>query len=359
MQTTDRNYQLDFIKLILAIMIFLCHTQWWADPNANVITPQWLDGIGNITVRVFFIISGMLMANSIAKTDVVDHFGKNAIAFVLRKFTRIMWPVWISIFINILINLWSNSGGIAEAIMQGIKAIPELFMISIAGFTDNYNAPIWFLSAMLICMLPYAYLLYAKKDFTLYVFSPLAAILTSGFIFQASNGGIDVAGFNGIFMNELVRTICGLSLGVCAYGIYDCICRKYRRPNVLFTVIEVLILSIFIYIVAFARESYAVMSILFLIPIAVAISISGTSYIQYIFRQKWLKWCAPLSVQIYINHWAAVRAVLWKFPGHSWGYSVVLTALFTIVFGGINWAIVNLGKILWNNKLKTILCPES
>lgn len=362
MQMSNRNYQLDFIKLISAILIFLCHTQWWASSNASIITPQWLNGIGNITVRIFFIISGLLMANSIANANVDGNWGHSAILFVLKKFKKIMWPVWISIVITLLIDLWFNHVGMSEAVMQGFKAIPELCMISTAGFGDTHNTPLWFLSAMFICMLPYSYLLYAKRDFTLYVFSPLTAILTSGYIFQTSNGEIDIAGFNGIFMNELIRTMCGISLGVCAYTIYIHIMlchQSYRKPNLFFTMLEVLIYVGFIYVVAFARENYAVMSVFFLFPIAVAISFSGASYLQYIFNQNWMWWFAPLSTQIYINHWAAVQIYRWTFSGHSWGTSVFWIALYTVAACGVNLVIVRLGKLLWNNGLKRTLRPES
>lgn len=352
----SRNYQLDVIKMVSAIMVFLCHTQWWADSNAWLITPQWLDGLGIIMVRVFFIISGLLMANSILRTDMDRDFGKNAVLFVVKKFKRIAWPVWVSILINLLIVLWKNQIGAGESLVRCIKTIPELFMLSMAGFVDACNSPLWFLSAQLICMLPYAYLLYTKKDLTLYILSPLTAIFTSGFIFQASGGRIDIGGFNGIFMNELIRTMCGLSLGVCAYTIYKCVDRK--KTNILYTMVEVLIYLTFAYVVVFARESYAVMAVFFILPIAFAITFSGKSYICHLFQHRWMKYCGPLSLHIYINHWAAVQIVFWKFPGYDWGFSVFLTALLTICICGTNLSLVYLGQILWNRRLKTMLCAE-
>ena len=61
---TFRSYQLDFFKFILAIYVFISHTQCFVGENTRIKLPA---NIGGDSVHVFFIISGMLMANSIYK----------------------------------------------------------------------------------------------------------------------------------------------------------------------------------------------------------------------------------------------------------------------------------------------------
>ena len=90
-----RNYQLDFFRVVFAIIIFLSHTQFngFIGPNTRFrIIPM----MGEIAVHFFFIVSGMLMANSIVKQSVNKDFGKASIDFVLRKFKSISWILVVS-----------------------------------------------------------------------------------------------------------------------------------------------------------------------------------------------------------------------------------------------------------------------
>lgn len=342
----NRNYQLDFIKLVSALLIFLVHTQYFVGPSIIALVQPCINRVASMVVRIFFVITGMLMANSISKTNINSDFGKHALSFVLKKFQKIYWPVWSAMIICLVIKLYSYPT-IPGKIVNIIKAIPELLMISMAGFTNLNNAPLWYLSAMLLCMLPYVYLLYAKRDFTLWVFSPLAAVLTAGYIFQTTDGYFDISGFNGIFMNELIRTVFGLSLGVCAYIICLLIEKANDKVKASLTLIEGGLYTLIIGAVIFTDDHYALMSISFLLPVAIAITFSGKSYICKLFQFRWMKCFVPLSLYIYAYQWVGVLIVLTYFPNRDWGASVMLVACFTGLAAVLAWTIPHFGKKLW------------
>lgn len=62
----SRNYELDAIKFLFTALIFLHHTQSFVGKNTRFTLPARL---GTISVHFFFIVSGLLMANSILKNQ--------------------------------------------------------------------------------------------------------------------------------------------------------------------------------------------------------------------------------------------------------------------------------------------------
>lgn len=218
-----------------------------------------------------------------------------------------------------------------------------------------YNAPAWYLSAMLICMLPLVYMLYKKRDFTLYVFSPLTSILLLGWFCQTNDFAFtEHYDFNNIVLGGLIRAMCGLCFGISAWTIYNKIKNIDMNKNsqILLTVLEAVLYFIFFSTWFFVKDHKAIMSVSLLLPIALAVTFSGKSYICRLFRYKWMRVFAPLSLSIYLNHRSAVILTEKFFMGKSFKFCVAMMALFTAIFCLLNFAMVKFGKMLWNRKLK-------
>ncbi|MCH5207656.1 MAG: hypothetical protein J1F04_02130 [Oscillospiraceae bacterium] len=232
-----------------------------------------------------------------------------------------------------------------------------MFLVSNSGILIEYNSPTWYLSAMFICMLPLAYMLYRHRDFTLYVFSPLAALISFGYMCISNNFAIiDRNTFHGIVIGGIIRALCGLCFGITAWLIYDRIIKWKPDKNgqIFLTISEVLIYIIFFVSWFIIRDVKAIDSTLLILPIALAITFSGKSYIGKLFRFKWMKYFAPASLAIYLNHWAARNLVVQYFPGCSYKKGVALMAAFTAVNCAVYFALIALGKLLWNKKLKKL-----
>ena len=140
-------------------------------------------------------------------------------------------------------------------------------------------------------------------------------------------------------MGGLIRGMCGLCFGIVAYLI----CEKIKKLNpnrklrIVFTILEIGLWTIFFVVWFVLGDPVALFSVLLILPIAIAISFSETSYISKIFTQKWMR-CL----------------VNYMFPGQSYKFCVGMMAIFTVVACLINYAIVRLLKLLWENKLKNI-----
>jgi len=102
----SRNFQLDFLKLVFTFCVFLSHSTVFANKNTRIIFPPYL---GTLSVHFFFVVSGMLMVNSIVKYAAnEENAGKAAMRFVLKKSKSIFLQHWVSfaIFLTIYIYIY-------------------------------------------------------------------------------------------------------------------------------------------------------------------------------------------------------------------------------------------------------------
>lgn len=356
---TRRNYQLDFLKFIFTLLVFWCHTNLFIGENTRVKFPLML---AEVSVHFFFVVSGLLMVNSIMKSAAdTSGSGKSAIRFVLKKFKGMSLQYWTALFIFTAIYSGKLGNPIREFFAILYRIFPEAFLVSYAGVRIDFNGPTWYLSAMFIVMLPLAYLLYKRKDFFLYIFSPLTAIFSMGYLYQVNNHYFGGQGkFYGIVLGGIIRALCGLCFGVVAWLIYSKLSRIVRKKSqiILLTVIETLIWVIFFSAWFIVQDEQSTMSVLLLLPIAIAIAFSGKSYIYRMFGLKWMKYLSSVSLAIYLNHFIARYVVKQCFSGCSYKFGISMMALFTAASCLIYYVIMKLCRSLWNKKLKKVFSNQ-
>ncbi len=237
------------------------------------------------------------------------------------------------------------------------RAFPAFLFTNMSGNGIFINAPAWYLSAMLICILPLAYLLYRKRNFALYVFSPLTAVIILGYIAKSNNcvfwGQEEQIG---IFLAGTVRALCGLCFGISTYTIAQKIksISVNKLWHIILTIAEVLLWGIFFCTWFFTKDGKAIFSVLMILPVAIAITFSGQSYVIRIFRFKFMKYFGPLSLSIYLNHWVAWTVVDNYFSDRSYKFCMLLMSVLTIFSCLLNMIIVKALKVLWNRKLKIL-----
>lgn len=349
----QRNYELDFLKLFLAICVFISHTYPFINENTKFVMPWRL---GAIAVHFFFIISGMLMADSILKREMTTtEYGKFAGMFVLDKVKALAWEVYAALFVFVSVYVFT----VPQKQVAGtlVKSIPEVFFVTKAGINIIYNGAGWYLSAMFLCMLPMAYLLYKDRDFMLHILAPILAVFTLGYFCQTNNYSLpELSTMYGPVLGSIYRAVCGLCFGLCAYNIYIHLCEKQINKNgrILLTVTEIFLYGIFFGTWFFIRDNKAVMSVLLLLPIAVAITFSGKSHIVRLFQFEWMKCFAPISLTIYLNHWIGRVLVQKYFMGNTYRFCVFMMAFFTLCSSLLSMFVIRIGKYLWKRKLKIV-----
>lgn len=355
----QRNYELDFLKLVFALLVFWTHTNVFIGANTRISLPPQL---GSVSVHFFFIASGLLMTNHIVKQGGIDENpGKSAVSYVLKKIKAINGNYMVSLFIclTVVTYLYIKEGhGVSESILYKLtRVFPEMFYLTSSGIWLNCSGVTWYLSAMFISMIPIAWLMYKNKDLTMYVVAPLLAILILGYMCKSNNWNFVYSDFQGFISGRLFTSTCGLCFGVCAYLIYSKIKELDNNKNVRIFMTCIMLLLYLVFFIAWfvVRSNTSVMSVVLILPITIGITFSGKSYTTDLFKHKWMRFFAPLSLSIYLNHWPARLIVQHLFSDkHGYKFCVSMMILFTALFCVMNKVIVTLCKTLCKNRLKKV-----
>lgn len=351
----ERNYELDFLKLVFAVIVFSAHTIYLVPKGADIPKTPVFSGGGYISVQFFFSVSGLLMVDSYMRkwqSDERMNHGELAFRLVLRKYKQIA----AKYFVALMIALFTYILVYGDAAKTIVKAIPEILMLEESGVYHMLaNGPTWYLSAMMIGMLFLGYILVRNNDFYIHVFAPLTAIMTLGYLYNVYPK-IE-HNFNGVFLETVTRSICGLCFGAVAWKI-----GKYLEKNIMnhlqkiaITFVEIVMyLTIFVSLFLWGDDSEVLHSILLVIPLALAISFSKSSYVWTFFNNKIFKLAAPLSLAIYLNHDAAKRIVVVFFSSMSYFHRILAMIIVTAAMIVIYFGILRLMNKLWSSKLRRL-----
>lgn len=358
-QVTTRNYQIDVLKLICAILIFLIHTVQLVDQTDTKLISK-MHNIGWISVlHCFFIISGFLMIQSIEKRNFdPKDAGKHSLNYVLNKYKQIALPFTVAVFISLtayialyLLTYLSKTRQFPQSIFSGmspidlfVKSIPEFLGINQAGYGFCIYGLGWYISAMILAMLPLAYILIKNRDFYIYVFSPISAIFLLGYLLNSNNYPEEplYRMITDIDKNThwgLERAICGICFGAIAWIIYKTLCSipNKRIYRILTTIIEVITGGLLVYVCIIRYSKFQTLyCITLLLPIVIGIMFSKKSYISELFNFNWLKCCGPLSLTIYLNHAVPTLAAGVLCTGKVYWIGLAFTILLTIVCSAAN-----------------------
>lgn len=234
-----------------------------------------------------------------------------------------------------------------------IRAIPESLGLTNSGLTVEYNCAVWYISAMLLVMMPLCYLFIKKKDFFIYIFAPIAALFLLGFMYKQETRFVDRNTWFTICLGGIIRAVCGLCFGVIAWIVCEKIksIAETKKNRIVITILEAALYIVFFYTWLIHRADGATLFCnMLILPPAIAISFSGKSYIGELFCFKWMKHLSGLTLIIYLNHWAARRIVTSLFPGMSYKRSLAYMILLTVLFCVINHFIVKLIRFLWGKR---------
>lgn len=349
----QRNYELDFLKLFFTICVFMSHTGVFRKENTNIILPPQF---GQVSVFFFFVVSGMLMANSILKKQInTTEYGKLAVVFVINKIKVLAGDVYAALFVFMAVYIFTIP--LNKIPGELVKMVPELFFVTRAGISITYNVPGWYLSAMFLAMLPLAYLLYRNRDFTLHILAPILAVFILGWLCQTNDYCFpDQHKMHGLFLGGMYSAVSGLCFGICAYNMYIRIGKAKMNENgrMFLTVTEVLLYGVFFGTWFLLRNNRMIMSAILLLPVAAAITFSGKSYIAGLFQFKWMKYLAPVSLTIYLNQWIGRVLVQKYFAERSYGFCVSVMAFIMLCSCLLSTLTKRISKYVWKEKLKTV-----
>lgn len=318
---------IDLLKFICSIIIVLFHAYKLEGTTINCIFP-----LGYVMTEVFFVISGILMAQSVYKdkSEITD-LGKDTWKFILHKVGGIITQVYVAFIFNFIVRQILLDANIIEVIKELTLSIEELSFTYMAGINLGrfYNGPSWYISAMLLAMfVTYPFFRKYKNVFSKIV-APIIAIGGYAYLnnkyerlnFAYTWDGICVAGF--------LRGLCGICLGIACFGIINKL-RKYkvtRLAKVLCGITE-LALLIYILLIASAWEPVKGAQFSYLSPFlgAMMLILMFSGYAE-IHNKVYITICKALgkySLALYLNHRIWIYVLVSKRFNH-WSYQEKFT----------------------------------
>lgn len=343
-----RSYELDFFKLIGAVMVAFCHTAYFPGVTDN----SWFLG-GSIFVDFFFITSGYLMARSIAKSPSSGCNLPNETFAFLKKKIGTFFPYMVFSFCTCLLakSLYFHPTFI-ELLKQLANGLPELLLLKSSGAVTNLvNGPTWYLSAMVLSMaVLYPLLLKYGKNFR-QLLCPLLALFIMGYLQLKYHHFRTPDTVDAFLYKGTIRGFAELCLGVTCYEL-GCVLSKFN-----FTRLSRFLMTVFVY-AAFAALIHHTNSPTYwdmdtpsvlILSLCVIILSNGLDLTAPLFSKlKCSRWFGKFSLMLYLNHMQWVWVVSRFVPDWSYKRQLVLFWVGSVLSSLLCWWIVDLLQNLWH-----------
>ena len=333
---TKKNGKAEFLRFIFSIIIILYHC-------GRLIANKELIGFGSfaggyIGVEYFFVLSGFLMASSMAKRAQPEDHMKNA----GPAFRRFMWgkikrifPYHLLAFIPLYIeDIWLNRYSALQLIKETIDLIPGFFLIQKLGFEfHNLNSVEWYISAMLIAMAVIFVISYLNFDFYSKCIAPLLAFIIIGWLLHdcgtvTGASSWDVFGYRCVW-----RAFAEINAGFFAYHIAQFLKkdRPTRGERRFLAVLEFLSAALVILYGMYDMDgTYDIFPIIAVI-IFISISFSGITPGGDLFDKKAVFFLGRLSFPMYLMQLFSIYLVREVMEGSS--YFLQFSAVIALTFG--------------------------
>ncbi|MDV0446623.1 hypothetical protein MsAg5_04710 [Methanosarcinaceae archaeon Ag5] len=304
-----------------------------------------------IVVDFFFLLSGfLLMKDAVKPRKKLLSLGDSlteTYQFVLHKIKGFYLPYLLAfVMVFILTAVVMAPAGIDAVLERLFHFKWEALLLQLAGFTpdpsfnsDYLVGSAWYLSAMIIAMIPVYYLaVYYQKPYV-NVISPLSVLLIYCYIMQ-NFGTMDVG--NEVMvcvMSGVLRGFAGLSLGCICFAVYIKLKENSWSKKAVTTasILEILCYLALPCVVLFRNyiESPDMLFWIFLLAALVVLNFSGNTPISKLLNTRWTSlafYLGKLSLYIYLFHWFFVLLFSNYFEGLGYWQGQILYCVIVILF---------------------------
>ena len=332
---SKRNAYPEILRCIFCIMIVIHHAGLLGESGARLLPSA------GVIADAFFMMSGYFACRHILnhKDDIEEPF-RYSLKYTLSKIRKVLPYTTFGILIVYFLDfIHLKSYSLNSLADMACNMAVELLLLPMTGImkTDliNYrNAPLWYLSAMMIA-LPFVMFLAIrlKKTFSLCLVFVLP-ILNQIYMIKTFGGALPWMDNLGLFCSGVPRGFSSLCMGfgVCylATLFQDKQSLHGKNARIMLTILEILLL---ISIVVFARigvHGFGELGVIYLIWLMLIITFSGLSYTTEI-RIKNISAISMLTLPVYCIHWGIYRYVATYLGFLPLAVGIILTLVLCIV----------------------------
>ena len=222
--------------------------------------------------------------------------------------------------------------GISQIGAVGLMELKTVIVEPVAGVSQLWNGPLWYISALIIAGLFLYYIVSKSEDFFTGLFAPLFIVLTYASV-GLTDIGWDRTSVNAIgFPNGLARVMAGMCIGMLIYYVVDYLRKKKfsEGMKLTFSVLHIGI-AIFLIYTIYAGISWSEFTNGIIILLFTIILLTNKDYISVLYDNSSVcNFLGRLSLYYYATHIVIVFLLAHIFPEMSYHASIVFNILFTL-----------------------------
>jgi len=344
----QHNGIISFWKFIYSLVIIIFHARVFSDPTTKIV----LFSKGSIAVEFFFIVSGYLLAKSALKTKLKENesLGKETLQFIFKKIKTFYPYIFMFYILTLIVTI------IFEKLSLGkiISSVWNLLLLNIAGFKGiEINGVIWYISAMLICMLILYPLIKKYRYNFIYIISPLIIILLGGYLNHNFNSLRTPYLWIGFANKVLLRAFLELNLGIILYpiSIYLSKINFSKFGKIIITITSNICFMIPLFINHFLQNASKYdYIILIILSISILLAFSTQTLDYKIMNNKISYFLEKLSLPMYLSH-IFIRIVIINcefLKKYSYNIKLLIFIVLTLI---ISYMSLRLVEFLKNKKI--------
>ena len=305
--TNRRNGKIEFMRFVFCCIIMIFHGKSVMDDGRIHFMFS-----GRLGVEFFYLVSGYLMASSLAKISMSPSPAAHDISiareterFLLRKLKALYPMIVIAFFMKLFIGFYLEPTSFAMGFEKIIKGIPNLFLIQQTGIQFYTINGTWYISSMLIAMAILFPLTLKYYQFMRRIGAGLIAFLLIGHMMQMTDG---LAGPT-VIMHDItylgnIRALSEIALGMLCYeGAISLREIPFTKLGLFFLKIleAALYVSAILYMLLHELSKYDFF-ILLTLAAAVTISFSKCNYNEQLWDKPVFSFLGKSSLYIYLAH---------------------------------------------------------
>ncbi len=288
----ERNYTIDFFRIIFILIICIHHFQ-------SIINTKFINS-GYICVEFFFIVSGFFLYKSFKKNS-----DSTSLKYTVDRIKK-LYPLYIFAFIIMLIltTVESYFRGNLNIQKNVFTSISEVLLLQNVGiFNGGINYPMWYLSTLIVAGFFIFELLKRDKNLYLKILGPLSILIYFAFI-NKNYGTLEVwDNINGIYL-PLVRTFVDMTIGCILSYIIDEYYVKIKNSidshKMFFRILEIINYAILFYLII-NNTPYQIYSVI-AFTILISFANLDNSICYKLFNNKVFRYNGDLTYSMYVNH---------------------------------------------------------
>lgn len=340
---TKKNSYIELTRFIFIVVLLLHHTGNYGLSENISNMPS-----GYIVVEFFFVLMGaMTMAHIDKNKDKIVNPMEYGMKYTIGKIKR-LFPYatagTLICYVWYVINNFDSIGGIKGCFWTFTNMLYEMFFVTFSGafpgtVADFKNAPLWFLSAMMMVLPLIVYMAVRASDFFRNYFAWFAPFLIYGWLIHSWGNFAVWADYRGFLFGGVVRAFADITMGCAAY-LVGCKIREFGRGRIWLTIAEIAGLVATVYSCTVWPDTYHLVTVIIIMALCIGISMSGVSY-TYIDNGV-VNYLGGLAMPVYCLHWAVMTIVGDKLPQATTNTKIMIMVVGTIVLAAVMQAIVKL-----------------